>query len=88
MMNTTLHVVRNLIAELIGLDDRQIADHAHLQAELGADSLDIVEIIIALSNTFAVDVRDDEVQTIDSIATIAAYIDAKLGMAQPIGYAT
>lgn len=87
MMNTTLHQVRTLIADLLGLDSQQIATHAHLQTELGADSLDVAEIIIALSSTFSIEVRDNEVEAIRSVDAIAAYIDAKLGIARPEGHA-
>ncbi|MBV7327801.1 acyl carrier protein [Chloroflexi bacterium TSY] len=59
------------------LDEHNVTQTAHIREELGADSLDVVEIICALANTFKIDVCDDDVQNISTIHEIATYIADK-----------
>ncbi|MBV7339836.1 acyl carrier protein [Chloroflexi bacterium TSY] len=63
---------------MLNIDEARVVSTAHVRDDLGADSLDIVELITTLSNTFEINVRDHEVQQISTIGETAAYIDRKL----------
>jgi len=76
-MNAIVEQIRTIVADLLCIDEHDLANTAHIQEELGADSLDTVEIIIALANTFDIEIRDDEIDGISTISDIAAYIAAK-----------
>lgn len=65
-----------IIAEKLCLDVCEIPHTAHLRDELCADSLDIVEIIMALAETFNINICADDFQTINTINDIVAYITA------------
>ena len=65
-----------IIAEKLRLDAGEVPHTAHLRDDLCADSLDIVEIIMALAETFNINICTDDFQTINTINDIVAYITA------------
>ena len=76
-MSTTYQQVHQIIGELLDLEETQVSPHAHLREDLGADSLDIVEMIIALAGKFDIAISDDEVSSIGTVGEIATYIEMK-----------
>lgn len=74
--------VQKLMMELFDIEASLVVAEARIREELGADSLDIVELIIALSNHFVINVRDAEVQKIRTVGDIVTYIDQKLVVSQ------
>lgn len=67
-----------IIAEKLCLDACKVSHTAHIQEDLNADSLDIVEIIMALAKTFNINICADDFQTINTIDDIVTYITAKV----------
>lgn len=66
-----------IVADLLCLDECSVPYTANIREELGADSLEIIEIIMALANTFDIEVCDEGVLIITTIDEIAAYVMAK-----------
>ncbi len=62
--------VKELIAEQLGLQPEDINPECSLQDDLGADSLDLVELLMAFSDEFGIEIDDDEVETIVTVNDI------------------
>ena len=74
----TVDKVITIVAEQLGQDASEITAETSLQDDLGADSLDAVEIIMALEDEFDIEISDEEAQTFKNIGEIAQYIDGQL----------
>ena len=70
-----LEKVIMIVADQLGKDVAEITAETSLQDDLGADSLDAVEIIMALEDEFGIEIPDDEAQTFNNIGEITKYID-------------
>ncbi len=63
--------VKEIIAEQLGMDVAEIGNDSHLIDDLGADSLDIVEILMAFEDEFDAEIPDSEVEKIRKVGEIA-----------------
>jgi acyl carrier protein len=64
--------VRAIIAEKLGVDEDQVIDSASFTGDLGADSLDIVELVMDFEKTFDIEISDDDAG--DKITTVGEAI--------------
>jgi acyl carrier protein len=72
--------VRNILREQLDAPwDRDITDGARLDDDLGADSLDSVEIAMALEDEFAIEIPDDELKMSMTFAEVVTLIERKKG---------
>jgi acyl carrier protein len=70
--------VKKIIAEQLGLKEEEIRGEATFLNDLGADSLDIVEMIMALEEEFGTEISDEEAEKITSVQEAIDYIVARL----------
>ena len=76
-METVFEKVRNIIAEQLGVEDAsKITDETTLIDDLGADSLDVVELIIALEEEFGMEKPEEEAEKIVTVGDVVAFIDS------------
>ena len=68
--------IRGIIAEKLGIDEEEITMESAFIEDLNADSLDIVELIMALEDEFDMSVDDDALQTIKTVQDLVEYIEA------------
>lgn len=73
-MMSVEHEVRVLIAEKLGLQEEDIAGDASIVDDLGADSLDTVEMVIAIEGKFGLAVPDEEAMQIGTVRQAVEYI--------------
>lgn len=66
--------VQALISELMGLDKSKITERADFIVDLKADSLDIVQMLIAMENEFGVEFGDDEMHNIKTVGDVVDYL--------------
>nr|YP_010537664.1 acyl carrier protein [Tenuicylindrus belgicus]UYC31581.1 acyl carrier protein [Tenuicylindrus belgicus] len=66
--------VQNIIQKTLEVDEKLITLDASLQTDLQADSLDIVELVMAIEEEFALEIEDDESQNINTVKDIVNYI--------------
>lgn len=66
--------VKKLIAEMLNLDPENVRDDSSVMNDLGADSLDVVEIVMGLEEEFGVEIEDDEVEKLDTVSDVVAYM--------------
>ena len=70
--------VKNIIAEHLGIDDLgKLTDDAKFIDDLGADSLDTVELVMAFEEAFDVEIPDEKAETILSVGDAIAHLEAK-----------
>ena len=69
--------VNTLITDQLGVDRKSLTPEANLLDDLGADSLDVVELVMALEEEFGIEVPDDDVENIRTIGDIVQYVEAR-----------
>ncbi|KAJ51532.1 acyl carrier protein [Clostridium tetanomorphum] len=68
--------VKNIISEQLGVDPEEITMEASFIDDLGADSLDIVELIMALETEFDLEIPDEDAEKISTVGDVVEYIKA------------
>lgn len=66
--------VKKLIVEQLGVDESQITPDAHFIDDLGADSLDTVELILSLEETFNISIPDEDAEKLETVGKAMEYI--------------
>lgn len=69
--------VKQIIVEQLGVDEAQVESTASFVDDLGADSLDIVELVMAFEEAFDLDIPDEDAEKIKTVKDAVDYIDAK-----------
>jgi acyl carrier protein len=69
--------VKQIIVEQLGVDEAQVDQSASFVDDLGADSLDIVELVMAFEEAFGIDIPDEDAEKITNVKQAIDYIDAK-----------
>ncbi|MEI7643622.1 MAG: acyl carrier protein [Chloroflexales bacterium] len=67
--------LRKIVAEQLGADEIKVVPSAHFTDDLNADSLDLVELIMALEEEFGIEIPDDDAEKIVTVADALKYID-------------
>ena len=67
--------VKQIIVEQLGVDESQVDRNASFVDDLGADSLDRVELIMAFEEAFDMEIPDDQAETIKTVKDAVAYIE-------------
>jgi acyl carrier protein len=69
--------VKQIIVEQLGVDEAQVDNTASFVDDLGADSLDIVELVMAFEEAFDIDIPDEDAEKIATVKDAIDYIEAK-----------
>ena len=80
-MSDTETRVRDIIVELLGVDEDQVVRDARFREDLEADSLDLVELIMAFEEEFEGEISDEEAQKITTVGEAVDYIDEHMAKA-------
>ena len=70
--------IRDIIVEQLGVDEEEVKAEASITEDLGADSLDVVDLVMSIEESFDVEVPDDEVENIKTVGDIVKFIEAKI----------
>lgn len=73
-----LEKISAIICEQLGCDIDTVTEPAMLAEELGADSLDLVEILMAVEENFGVVVPDEEIPNLKTVGDIVSYVEANM----------
>ena len=71
--------VTEIIVKKLGVEDSQVTETANFTKDLGADSLDTVEIIMEFEKDFDVTIEDADAEKIQTVGDVVTYLNAKLG---------
>lgn len=69
--------VREIIAEQLGVEDAEVTDGASFIDDLGADSLDTVELVMAFEEAFELEIPDEDAEEIQKVSDAVKYISEK-----------
>lgn len=67
--------VKELLAEQLGLDATKISDDANILEDLGADSLDVIEMLMTLEDEYGITIPDDQINQVKTVSQIAKLIE-------------
>ena len=74
---TTFEKVKAMLVEKLGIDADKVTMESEIIKDLGADSLDLVEMLLSLEENFGVTVSDEQTESIKSVKDIVEIIDNK-----------
>jgi len=77
-MSDTQERVTKIIVDLLGVEDEQVVPAARFREDLEADSLDLVELIMAFEEEFEGEISDEEAQQITTVGEAVTYIDERM----------
>jgi acyl carrier protein len=71
--------VQKVTVEELSVKEEEVVETASFTEDLGADSLDVVELVMAFEDEFGIDIPDEEVGEIKTVGDAVSYISKKLG---------
>ncbi len=77
-MADTFQEVKAIIVELLGVDEAKVTPEAKFREDLEADSLDLVELIMAFEEKFGGEISDEDAQKITTVGEAVAYLEQHL----------
>lgn len=78
-MSDTFEEIKAIIVELLGVDEEKVTPEARFREDLEADSLDLVELIMAFEDKFGGEISDEAAQKITTVGEAVEYIDTHMG---------
>ncbi|MBW2244132.1 MAG: acyl carrier protein [Deltaproteobacteria bacterium] len=81
MSDDLLARLREIVSDQLGVEPKEVVPEARILDDLGADSLDVVELVMALEETYDIMVPDEDAESLQTVADIHAYITAKTSSA-------
>lgn len=72
--NGVLEKVTGIVAEQLGVKVEEVSEASKFQEDLGADSLDTVELVMALEENFSIEIPDEEAEKITTVKDAVEYI--------------
>ncbi|HIE52578.1 MAG TPA: acyl carrier protein [Armatimonadetes bacterium] len=71
--------IRDIIVDQLGVEEEKVKPDASFVEDLGADSLDVVELIMRIEEEFDLEIPDEDAEQIVTIADAVEYIESRLG---------
>ncbi len=68
--------IKELLAEQLGADEESMTMDTNIAADLGADSLDVVELLAEIQDEFQIEIPDEEIENIRTIGDLTEYIQS------------
>ena len=69
--------VKKIVADHLGIDEAKVTEESSFIDDLGADSLDTVELVMAFEEKFGIEIPDDAAETIQTVQNAIDYIESK-----------
>ena len=70
--------VRGLMAEQLGVEPGEMRPDANILEDLGADSLDVVEMVMAIEEAFDIEIADEDAEAMRTVGDVEAYVAKRL----------
>ena len=67
--------VKSIIVDQLDVDENEVTEASNIQDDLGADSLDIVDLVMSFEEEFDIEIPDDQVENIKTVGDIVRYIE-------------
>ena len=78
-MSETAERVKKIVVEHLGVEAEKVTEEASFIDDLGADSLDIVELVMAFEEEFGIEIPDEEAEKIGNVKEAVEYIEQNAG---------
>lgn len=78
MANSVEERIKNIIVELLGVDEDKVVAEARFREDLEADSLDLVELIMGFEEEFGGEISDEEAQGITTVGEAIQYVSTRM----------
>jgi acyl carrier protein len=75
-MSAVEEKVKSIVVNQLGVNEEEVNNEASFVEDLGADSLDIVELVMALEEEFGIEIPDEEAEKIRTVGEAIAFIEA------------
>lgn len=73
--NETFEKIKKIIVERFGIDEEKVTKELTFKDDLGADSLDVVELVMELEDVFGTEISDEDAEQISTVGNAVTYID-------------
>lgn len=70
--------VKGIVVDLLGVDEDKVTSDAHFRNDLEADSLDLVELIMAFEEEFGGEITDEDAQKLETVGEVIDYISSRM----------
>jgi len=70
--------IRGLVAEQLGVDSAELNSEANILEDLGADSLDVVELVMAIEETFDIEINDEDAESMRTLGDVEKYVAGRV----------
>ena len=70
--------VRRLVSDQLGVDPKEMQPEASILEDLGADSLDVVELVMAMEEAFDIEISDEEAEAMRTVGDVEQYITGRV----------
>ncbi|WP_461833301.1 acyl carrier protein [Desulfothermus sp.] len=77
-MSELLEKIKKIVSEQLDVDPEQVVPEASFVDDLGADSLDLTELIMAMEDEFDMEIDDEEAQKLRTVQDVINYIESKV----------
>ncbi|MFB9762268.1 MULTISPECIES: acyl carrier protein [Bacillaceae] len=75
-MSDVLERVTKIIVDRLGVDETEVVPSANFKEDLGADSLDVVELVMQLEDEFEMEISDEDAEKIATVGDAVSYIES------------
>lgn len=73
-----LEKVKMILAEQLEVEEDTITTDTDIQDDLGADSLDVVDMVMSLEDEFEIEVPDEDIENLRTVGALVSYIEARV----------
>jgi len=77
-MSDVLERVTKIIVDRLGVDETEVVPSANFKEDLGADSLDVVELVMQLEDEFEMEISDEDAEKIATVGDAVSYIESQV----------
>jgi acyl carrier protein len=77
-MSAVIEKVKKMIVDQLGVSESEVFPEAKFIDDLGADSLDIVELIMALEDEYSIEIPDEDAEKMETVGDAIRYIEGRL----------
>ncbi len=79
ILATVFERVSKVVVDRLGVDESEVKLEASFKDDLGADSLDVVELVMELEEEFDMQIEDEDAEKISTVGTAVSFIESKIG---------
>lgn len=76
-MTDTIDRLKKIIVDLLGVDESEVKEEASFKDDLGADSLEVVDLIMELEDEFDMEISDEDAEKMETVGDVISYIEAR-----------